>query len=86
MAHISFDDLSFPLEKGLVVIDEVDPTCPVQGAGLTWDVIEGRHAVTVELAMRGMEPMHFSLVENDEGQFEVMLPDFKLAPHQVEAE
>lgn len=59
--YVGFDDISMPLNKGLVTIDNTDPDCPIQGAGLCWDKIEGRHAVTVELAMRGMEPMHFSL-------------------------
>jgi hypothetical protein len=76
--YVGFDDISMPLNKALVTIDNTDPDCPIVGAGLCWDKIEGRHAVTVELAMRGMEPMHFSLVENDEGAYEVMLPDFTI--------
>lgn len=67
-----------PLENSLVSIDNTDEESPIVGAGITWDVIEGRHAVTVELNMRGMEPMHFSVVENDTGEFNLILPEVKI--------
>ena len=76
--HVNFDGLSMPLETSLVTIDSTDEDDFIQGAGLTWDKIEDHDAVTIEIAIRGYEPMHFSLVEDDDGCFELILPDIRL--------
>lgn len=75
---INFDGLSFPLSGDVVSIDtEVGP---LRGAGLTWAKIEGRMAVTMEIHVRGQEPLHFSAVEDEEGNIQVILPDLTLKP------
>lgn len=75
---VNFDGLSFPLDKPLVVLDADEG--PIEGAGITWN----ENCVTVELKLRGMEPLHFSVVENEQGKYNIVLPEFQLEGQIIE--
>jgi len=74
MIYVNFDSLSFPLDQPLVVLDTTDDESPIEGAGITWN----EDCVTVELKMRGMEPLHFSVVEKEPGKYHMVLPEFEI--------
>jgi len=74
MIYVNFDGLSFPLDQPLVVLDTTDDESPIEGAGITWN----EDCVTVELKMRGMEPLHFSVVEKEPGKYHMVLPEFEI--------
>ena len=76
--YVTFDGLSFPLDKPLVVLDGGEG--PIEGAGITWN----DDCVTIELKMRGMDPLHFSVVENESGHFNIVLPEFQLGGEIIE--
>ena len=70
--NVAFDGIVFPLAKTLVAVEA--ETGPIQGAGITWDVLDGRTVVTVEFCLRGQEPTHISFTEQEDGSFEVHTP------------
>jgi len=80
---INFDGLSFPLEGEVVTIDTDDPR--IEGVGITWGEIEGCLAITVEVKLRGYEPMHVSLTQDDSGAFRLMLPEMYIAQQEENA-
>jgi hypothetical protein len=70
--HVAFDGIVFPLTKHLVAIEASEG--PVQGAGITWDVVGGHTTITVEFCLRGQDPTHISFVEQEDGSYEVVTP------------
>lgn len=70
--HVAFDGIVFPLNKNLVAVESKEG--PVQGAGITWDVMGDRTTITVEFCLRGQEPTHISFVEQEDGSYEVVTP------------
>lgn len=76
--HVTFDGLSLPIEGGMVSLDTTDEDSRLAGAGITWAEIDGKEAITVELAIHGLDPMHFSVVELDDGSYELVLPDVQV--------
>lgn len=70
--QVGFDGMAMPVQKPIVTIEAEKG--PVQGAGLTWGVLDGKAVLTVEFQLRGIEPYQFHLTEQDDGSYEVSSP------------
>ena len=80
--QVGFDGMAWPCEKPILTIEA--ERGPVQGAGITWGFDpKGKAVLTVEFQLRGQEPHHVHLEEQDDGTYEVITPPVFL-PHPKE--
>jgi hypothetical protein len=82
--HVGFDGITFPLDKKVVIVEA--EAGPIEGAGISWEKIHGKLSVTVEFKPRGQEPIHISLIEDDDGHFEVVTPPIVIIPETQQKE
>lgn len=75
--YVTFDELSFPLDGEGVTVEGPDDS-PIEGAGIHWTHIEGQECVTVAITIRGQDPLHLSVVEDEDGGMMIVLPELKL--------
>jgi hypothetical protein len=76
--HIGFDGLTFPIDENAVIVEAEKG--PIEGAGITWETFDGHLSVTVEFKARNQEPIYISLIEDDDGHFEVVTPPVVIIP------
>lgn len=72
MIHVGFDGITMPLDNKVVVIHADDG--PIEGAGITWEKVNGALSVTVEFKPRGRNAIQISLIEDEHGDYEVVQP------------
>jgi hypothetical protein len=70
--QVGFDGMAMPVDKPLVTIEAEKG--PVQGAGITWSLVDDKTVISVEFQLRGQEPTQFHLTEQDDGSYEVISP------------